>query len=354
MNFKKLIIPSAVVLALVALTVWKLASNKETMEKQAALANEKRVIFPVTIVKPTRQMISQNFEQTGIFNPVHNLMLQSEVAGRITSLKIKEGDYVTQGQVLVQLDNEQTIIDLQLAQSALEKSKSDLAKLEAMLQGDAASKQQVEDAKLGVKDGEAKVASLKRLLRLLSITAPISGYINNFSLEVGSFLSPGAVVAEIVDISRIKMVVKLLDYQVLEVKNGQTVTITPDLYQGVRIEGKIVSIAAKADGSRRFEAEIEFPNNKENPIKAGMTGKALFSFGSTKETTTIPVKCLVDGVQDPKVYLVKDSLAYLRKIVAGGISNDLVEVISGLDQSDMVVETGQLNLSNEAQVQIIK
>lgn len=354
MNFKKIIIPSAVVLALVALTVWKLSSNKKHMAANAAIANEKIVIFPVTTANPKFQIVSQNFEQNGTFNPIHDLNLVAETAGKITAVKVKAGDFVNQGQVLVQVDNEQTQIDFQLAQTALDKAKSDLAKLENMLAGNAATQKQVDDAKLGVKDAETKVASLKRQLRLSSITAPISGYINNFNLEIGSFVSHGTFVAEIVDISRIKMVVKVLDNQVVEIKNGQNVTVTPDLYQGIQITGKVVSVASKADGSRRFAVEIEFANDKENPIKAGMTGKALFEFGGTKQAITIPVRCLVGGTQNPQVYVVKDSIAHLKNIVAGGINNGLLEVVSGLDTSEKVVETGQLNLADQAKVQIIE
>ncbi len=354
MNFKKLIIPSVVVIAAIAFGAWKLGSNKKKMEANAALASEKTVIFPVTVVKPQFQTVSQNFTESGTFNPIHDLNLVAEVAGKITAVKVKEGNFVAQGQILVQVDNEQTNIDLTLAQASLDKSKSDLAKLETMLSGNAASEQQVVEARLGVKNGENKVAALKRQLRLSSVTAPISGYVNNFNLEIGSFLSPGTLVAEIVDISRIKMVVKVLDNQIVELKQGQNVTITPDLYQGKHITGKVVAVSSKADASRRFEVEIEFPNDKTNPIKAGMTGKALFEFGGTKKAITIPASCLVGGIQQPQVYVINNDVAELKSIVAGGIHDDLLEVVSGLDTSESVVQTGQLNLADQAKVQIIK
>lgn len=354
MNFKKLILPAVIVIGAVGFVVWKLSSNKERMETNAAIANKKIVVFPVTVVNPTFQVVSQNFEQNGTFNAVHNLNLVAEVSGKVTALRVKNGDFVSKGQTLVQVDNEQTLIDLQVAQVAYDKAKSDLAKLETMLAGNAATSQQVEDAKLNMKNNESKVSSLKRQLRLSSISAPISGYVNNFSLEVGSFVSHGTFVAEIVDISRIKMVVKVLDNQIVEIKQGQKVTVTPDLYQGDKIEGKVVSVASKADGSRRFAVEVEFPNNKENPLRAGMAGKALFEFGGTKKAIIIPVKCLLSGTQEPQVYVVKDSVAYLKNIVAGNIHDGLLEVVTGLDTSDVVVETGQLNLADQAKVQIIK
>lgn len=354
MNFKKLIIPALVVITAVAFTVWKLTSNKKHMEENAAIASEKIVIFPVTVANPTLQTVSQNFEQNGTFNPVHDLNVVSEVAGRITALKVKNGDYVNKGQTLVQVDNEQTLIDLKVAQTAYEKSKSDLEKLEAMLEGNAATTQQVAEAKLGLRSNESKVLALQRQLRLSSVTAPISGYVNNFNLETGSFLSPGVPVAEIVDISKIKMVVKVLDNQIVAIKEGQSVAVTPDLYQGTKLEGKVIAVASKADGSRRFAVEIVFPNSKQNPLKAGMTGKALFELGGSKEAITIPVKSLIGGTQEPQVYVVKDSTAQLRNIVIGGIQGEVLEVVSGLETSDVVVVTGQLNLADQAKVQIIE
>lgn len=348
------IITTLVLVFLVVLIGWQLNKNKSTMEDNAEIANEKMTVFPVTIVSLQSETLSQNFNISGEFEPLHDLRFVSETAGRITSVKVKNGDYVKKGQVIAQLDNEQVRIDLKLAEANLEKAENDLVKYEKLLLGNAMTKQQVEEAKLAKISAENRVETLKRQLKTSTISSPISGTINGFSLEVGSYLSPGSAIAEIIDVTKLKMTVSLLDHEVILVAPGQEINVYPDLYPEAQLKGKISFVAAKADGSGKYEVEIEFANEKETPLKAGMTGSAGFEFGGEKTAMMIPVKCLVGSVQDPTVFVVNGDTVTSKKIKVGQIYGDKIEVTSGLTPNDKVVETGQSNLSEGSKIQIIE
>lgn len=351
--FRRIILPILIVIVVIIAIVAKLGSNKEKMEANAAISNQKATIFPVTVVNPKNDTISQDFEMNGNFIADHDLNFVSEVSGRIKMLNIENGDYVTAGKVIATLDNEQTAIDLNLAQASLDKAKADLSKYEAMLAGNAASKQQVEDARMTLQSAKSKVDGLKRQMRLSTIVAPISGVISDLKVEKGSYLSPGTPIAQIVDIKSLKMSVKLLDNQVVRLKNEQPVVIIPDLYSNTEIPGKVSSIAPKADNSRRYDTEIKFVNPAKTPLKSGMTGKVQFRLGGSKEALTIPMKCLVGSVQDPKVYVIDGEHAKLVTIQIGSIDEDKMEIVSGLKTSDQVVATGQLNLTDGSRINII-
>jgi len=352
--FRRIILPILVVLLLVIFVVTKLGSNKEKMEATAAISNTKMTVFPVSVIQPTMETITQDFELNGSFIPDHSLSFVSEVAGRVKTLNIENGDYVTQGKVIATLDNEQIRIDLQLAKANLEKAKSDLGKYEIMLQSNAVNKQQVEDMKMTVRTSESNVQTLQRQLKLSTIVSPISGIVSNVSIEKGSYLAPGTAIAEIVDIKSLKMSVKLLDNQVVRIKTGQKVSIVPDLYNTTSITGSIASISPQADGSRKFDTEIKFVNPSKTPLKSGMTGKVQFKFGGTKQALTIPLKCLVGSIQKPGVYVIEGNKARLVKIEIGAVDDDKLEIISGLTTDMKVVQTGQLNITTGSQVSLIQ
>lgn len=353
-RIRKFILPVIIALALVAGAAWKLGKNKEKMAGNAAIANQKITVFPVTVANPLVADISQDFEVMGTFNASHELTLASEVSGRVTSVSARNGDHVSKGQVLARIDNEQVSIDLALATTNLEKLRNDLEKYETMLQGNAVNRQQVEEARLNVKNAESKVATLQRQLRISSITAPISGNINSFSIEVGSYLSPGAKMAELVDVSTLKMTVQLLDNEVVRVREGQKIKLVPDLYPAAEFTGEIVSIASKADRARRFNVEIEVKNSNLFPLKAGMTGKALFEAEGSKKAMTIPVKAIVGSTQDPKVFVVSGNTAKIRAIRIGSVLDGKAEVLNGLDSTDRVVISGQLNIVDGSKIQVIQ
>jgi multidrug efflux pump subunit AcrA (membrane-fusion protein) len=260
-KIRKILIPSIITILLVAIVAWKLSSNKKVMEEKAAIAETKTVVFPVTVVHSKSQLLNQLIEVNGVFNPNHSLNFLSELSGRIVQLSIREGQMVSKGQQIAKIDDEQLLIDIELATATLDKAKSDLIKYEGMLAGNAATKQQIEDFKMQVKSAEARLATLKRQLRATKIVSPISGVVNKLSLEVGSFVSPGASIAEILDISSLKMKASLLDRDVVRFKVGQTITVKPDLYPTSPRNGKITYIASKADASRNYSVEIELANS---------------------------------------------------------------------------------------------
>lgn len=352
--FRRIILPILIGLVILIVIIMKLGSNKEKMDANASITEQKMTIFPVTVAEPKMETVSQDFELTGNFVPDHQLSFVSETSGRVRTLTIENGDYVTEGKVIATLDNEQIRIDLALAKTTLEKAKSDLEKYERMVASGAVNKQQVEEMRMNMNTADAKVKTLQHSLKLTTIVSPISGVVSNVAIEKGSYLAPGTAIADIVDIKSLKMSVKLLDVQVVRVKTGQSVNIVPDLYPNTAITGKIASVSPQADGSKKFNTEIRFTNPSKTPLKSGMSGKVKFSFGGTKEALTIPLKCLAGSIKDPKVFVVQGDKAKLTKIEIGAVDDDKIEVVSGLTQGMKVVKTGQLNIDNGSKVKIIK
>ncbi|MBI3136229.1 MAG: efflux RND transporter periplasmic adaptor subunit [Bacteroidetes bacterium] len=350
----KYILTFVVITLLVVLAARQLNKNKTIMESNAEIANQKLTIFPVSVVSPKTETLSQNFTISGEFEPMHQLNFVSETSGRVTSLKVENGDNVKKGQVIAILDNEQIRIDLKLAEANWEKAKADLEKYTVLAEGNAITKQQLEDIKIAEISAESRVQTLKRQLRVSTIVSPISGTINALKLEVGSYLAPGTPIADIIDVNSLKMQVSLMDHQVVRLKEGQKISIKPDLYADTPIEGFVSFIAPKADGSGKYLVEIEFKNSAKTPLKAGMTGVADFEFDGERSAFLLPVKCIAGSIQDPYIFVVSGDTVKSCQIQVGAVYGDKIEVLSGLQPTDVVVETGLSNLTNGSRIEIIQ
>ncbi|MCB9234758.1 MAG: efflux RND transporter periplasmic adaptor subunit [Bacteroidia bacterium] len=350
---KKYVLPVLGISVLTVFIFWKLSANKGIMEQNAAIANQKMTVFPVTVVTSATETISNNFRVTGTFKPAHQLNFVSETAGRVVRLNRKNGDQVAAGQVIAQLDTTQVSIDLSLARANLQKAKADLEKYQTMLESNAVNRQQVEEAKMAVKNTESRVATLNRQLKLSTIVSPISGTINSLSLETGSYLAPGSMIAEIVDVQKLVMSANLLDREVIHLKNGDKVNLVPDLYPNNTLVGTVTYIASKADGAGKYTVEMELNNSTQTPLKAGMTGTAAFEPGGLQEANLLPLKCLVGSILDPKVYVVYGDSVQPVALKVGQIHGDKIEIVAGLSEKDQVVETGQTNLSPGSKIQVI-
>ena len=345
-----------IALVLVGFVVWKLTSNKAEKEEKTEMANPVVTVFPVTVINAKPENISGNFMVSGTFLPFRELNFVSETQGRIVSLLVENGDVVAQGQLIAKLDDEQVKYDLTLAEAQYQKAEDDLNRFKKMSAEGAVTKQQLADINLGYNNAKNRLNTLQRQSRNASVVAPIAGTINNLKLEVGSYVAPGTMIAEIVDVSRIKMLVKLSDAEILKVKRGDKVEVHADLFMDTKFNAAVNALSVKADGAKKYDVELLIENSEKNPIKAGMTGRASFESGEQKQAILIPVNCILGGVKDPSVYIVnpKDTVVHLTHIVLGLNAEDKVEVVRGVNANDIVVVSGQLNLNEGNKVEIIK
>lgn len=349
---KRIVIIALVIVALVGACSVTLFYNKKKIDAKARMdGNLQRI--PVFIEEIGKTRISGSFESNGSFAAIHELTLMSEGSGKVVDLRFNTGDVVQTGRILAVLDDELIRSQLSLAEVALSKSKSDLKKYEDLLTNDAISTQQVEEIRLGVKKAETDVTTLHKQLDYATIKAPIQGTITKRFIEKGSLVMPGAPIAEIVDVSRLKFIANVAESEAVQISPGQKITLISSLFPGIDYHGTVMSVGVKADDAKRFPVEIEMINNPKHALKAGMFGTALFSIGSDREALMIPRHAIVGSIKEPRVYIVERDKAVLRDIRIGSATDQEVEILDGLKAGEWVVTSGQINLENNSAVSIV-
>jgi membrane fusion protein, multidrug efflux system len=350
---KRITIISLTIIFLVGACTLTLLYNKKKIDEKSHLdGNLSRI--PVFVVRSARTIMDKDFEVSGTFSADHELTLMSEGQGKVVQLLFNTGDMVQPGQLMVKLDDDLVRSNLSLAQAALDKSRKELKKFEELLKSDAVSSQQVDDARLAEQKAETDVTTLKKQLDYASITAPIPGTVTKRLIEKGSLVMPGTPVAEIVDVSRLKMIAPVAESEVMMITRGKPVKITSSLHPGIVYKGTVTSVGVKADDARRFPVEVELVNDLSNPLKAGMFGIAKFSFDGSKEALTIPRHAIVGSIKTPRIYVVENDRAILKEIRIGSANDREVEVLDGLKEGELVVTSGQINLDNNSLVKIVE
>lgn len=349
---KRIIIIAIIIITLVGACTVTLLYNKKKIDEKARMDGNLATI-PVFVTEVKKTMLSGDFQANGTFSAIHEVTLMSEGQGKVEQLLFNTGDFVSSGQVLAKLDDDLLSSQLSLAEAALEKARKDVRKYEDLLNDDAISFQQVEDAKLGLKKAETDVATLRKQIDFTSVTAPIQGTVTKRYIEKGSLVMPGTPVADIVDISRLKLTANVTESEAVRIVKGQKVTITSSVYPGVQYPGTVVSVGVKADDARRFPVEIEIVNNPKSSLRAGMFGVALFTSDDTHEALVVPRHSLVGSIREPRVFIVKNDTAMLQVIRIGRSNDHEVEVLEGLAENDIVVTSGQINLDNNKPVVIV-
>ncbi len=333
-------------------------NNQKETERQTSIIASSNADVPVNIVTADFQSVSSEYSSNGTFAPLQQMQLASEIAGKVTRVLVKEGDFVRAGQTLATVKKDVLEVDRSTANAAYENAVADNQRYENAYKTGGVTKQQVDQSRLQLKNAKNALNQSNIRVGDANVRTLVSGYINKKMVEPGAVVSTGTQLFEIVNTSVLKLQVTVNEAEVANLRLGDQIKIKVSVYPDKEFSGKVSFIAPLADASLNFPVEITVSNNPNNELRAGMYGTAVFSAkesGTQHSYMILPKDAFVDGVSNNKVFVVQaDNTVKLIPVVSGRVFGDKVEVISGLSKGDKVVTTGQINLDNGTKVIIIK
>lgn len=352
---KKGILYTAIAVAVVALIMWKLNSNKKHNEEKTAIVKESSSgAVPVLTENVSLTTFDQSFAANGNFQAVNQIDFSSESSGRITQLMVKEGTIVKAGQALAKIDNQVVSADLEIAQANVDAARTDMERYQRALQTGGVTQKQVDDMTLQYHNAQAKLTQARKNTSNALLKSPIDGIINAKYVEVGAYLSPGTKLFQIVNISRLKLVVSVPEGQVVSLHLGQEVPVVTSVYPEVTYKGKITFIAAKGDETLNYPVEVEITNISGKELKAGMYGTATFSLPKQDPLVLIPRGAFYAGISNNSIFVLQNGKAVSKQVTSGRVFGDKVEVRNGLNEGETVIISGQVNLTNGTPVSVQK
>lgn len=351
-NGAKKAVTAFVIIGIIVLVVAILLRNKATFAEKAkntAVLTE----YPVTVAKVTKETVPLNLSMVGTTYGNQEVTMLSETQGKVVQVFVNVGSYVSKGSPIVQLDDEIKKATLVNAEANYEKSKKDYDRYSELFKEKSINESQLDAAKLAYKVAESQLSIARKQLSDTRITAPFAGVITARMVEVGSVLGTNTQIVTLVDISTLKIKLNVAEKDAFKMKVGDEVSITSDVYPQSTLKGKIKNISDKGDEAHTYPVEVNIANNRSTPLRAGMFARVTFGFSSSSDCVIIPREALVGSMREPKVYVVENNRAVLRKIA---IANDLgtkLQISQGLKDGETIVVNGQLNLKDNDKISII-
>ncbi len=343
------------IIGVLVLIGFVLTKNKASNEaKTAIVASQDSNAIAVRIDTVKKQTLNLDFSANGNFEPNREMNFSAEKAGRVVRVFVDEGDHVSVGQTLATVRTDQLSVDLQNAQANLANAQRDKERYENAFKTGGVTQQQLDQASLMLENAKAKVNLASINVGDANIRATISGIVNRRYIEPGAVLGAATQMFEIVDVSKLKLKVTVNESQVAALKLGDEVKVTASVFPDESFSGKITFIAPKADNSLSFPLEIEIAHNPNNQLKAGMYGTAVFAKGA-QSLIAVPRSAFVGGVNSNQVFIAEgNNTARLKKVTAGRVIGNQVEVLDGLAEGDHIITSGQVNLTDGSKIQIIQ
>jgi RND family efflux transporter MFP subunit len=348
MNRTKIIITSILILVVI---VGALFYNKSRMAARSTGDVLKSIPVSVATVGKMKLADSQSF--TGTIAANKDVSIVSETEGRVTAVLANVGDHKPAGATLIQVDDELKKAAYTTAEANYEKAKKDFERFESLRAQHAVTDQQYENARLAYKSAEAQYIVARKGYNDTKITTPISGVVTSRLVDVGTMVQSKMTVANVVDISKLKVKLNVAEQDAFRLNVGDNVEITTSVYPGAPFNGKIETISAKSDEAHTYPVEISLMNSSEHPLKAGMFARLSFGGLSDAEVLSIPREALVGSFKSPQVFVVDNGIAHLRDIVVSAAIGTRLEVVSGLREGETVVVNGQNNLKDNIPVTVV-
>ncbi len=322
-------------------------------------ASEVEQALPLTIVavhevKPTQRPL--RFEVRGVLEGVQEITVSTEVQGLAVGRAVHEGQIVEPGDTLCHVDPTFHNLNLEQAEAELERTEAALSNAEAVLahvrelqEGhttELEQKQRIaerDQAQAAMAQAQAQVKQAKEQLARCTISSPIYGAINRVFYEDGELLAPMAPIVEIIDLSTMKLIVDLTDFEAAQLDIGATVAIASPAWPGESFEGTVHSIYPKASPlTRRIPIEIHLPN-ADGKLRSGSFVSCVIESATTTPKLLVPAKGVLHDFGTDYCYIAEPDDGYdvvkRRKIRTspwpGSVS--VVEVVAGLEDGDLLI-----------------
>ncbi len=320
--------------------------GQKTSEQQTVIVEEAP---KVTVTKVHAENVPQlsTYPTTVEADIVNNITPQS--ASRINEILVEVGDHVKKGQKLATMD----AINLEKIRLQVANDSIEYGRTKELYEIGAASQANFEAITLAY---EVSKKSYANLLENTILTSPISGVITARNYDEGDMYAMAQPLFVVQNITPVKMLINISESNYSKVKKGMDVELSADAFPGETFKGKVNLVYPTIDPrSHTFPVEI-IVDNKDEKLRPGMFTRVTINYG-TNYRVVVPDSAVLKqvGADDKYVYVLNDDNTVTYTPVKVGIRmGDRYEIISGLNDGDVIVTSGQTRLKNNIKVDIVK
>lgn len=324
-----------------------------------------------------KKKISDIYEVSGNIASKNPVNIVSKTMGTVISVNVNEGDRVSKGKLIIQIDSPEISAMLERTQASIEEANKALLmakaneklayntfkRYENLYKEQAISKQEfevketaylvakgeVERLENVIKQAEAERARVKGMQSYLFVYAPVSGVVTKKFVNPGTNVLPGMQLITIEPEYDLRAEANVDEKVLGLIKPGMKLAVNVEALNKEFI-GVVSEIVPAIDPqSRTFKVKIDLPRNKDLAI--GLYATVKIGMG-TKESILIPKTAIYKKGQLDYVYVVgKDKKLSLRLVRTGNAVNEMVEILSGLNDGEKIVKVITENIQEGAELQ---
>jgi RND family efflux transporter MFP subunit len=301
-----------------------------------------------------KEKVVTGLRYSGTVEPFQSIPLNFQTAGTVEKVLVDAGDVVEKGQLLATLDQTDAKSMYDISFSQYQQAKDAYDRLKSVY--DKGSLPEIKWVEMESKLNQAK-SSLnlaKNNLGKCKLYAPVNGMVGRRNTEPGmSSISIASAPLELVDIKQVYVKIAVPENEVARIVKGMKASFTVSALNAQEFNGVIANISPVADRiSRTYEAKILVPN-PNIALKPGMVCDVQMETTMEKELVLVPYQSVSrDHESKVFVFVVDPSAKQARKqvITTGQYHDAGLEVVSGLEAGQMIVNEGKEKLTDNSKI----
>ncbi len=299
-------------------------------------------------------MKPSHFENTLIVTanllPFETVDIKTPVAGTVMAIHFKEGQKVTKGESLIQIDDRLWKAQIKGLKAQLAAGKEELRRKEALLKVEGASQEEVDAARAGVLQLEARIEELSVYVSLASVPSPFTGKVGMRDFSVGAYLSQGQAITQIAQSERLKVDFSLSGKYVGQIFPGKEVDV---IVNKKIVKAPVYAVNPIVNEATRMIQVRALLDNRDNWLP-GDFARVSLALDLHDSALVIPTYLIIPELGGETVFLCKNGKAMKRKIETGARTDKLALVTEGLAFGDTLLTTGLIQARNGIPVKISK
>ncbi|MEX2596635.1 MAG: efflux RND transporter periplasmic adaptor subunit [Salibacteraceae bacterium] len=331
--------------------------SKELLEIEEIINNSdtsiKERVINITTLDAKPSTFEHFFTIQGVVETDQNAQIIPEVAGRITSIAVQEGDRVSKGQLMMRIDNRVISNQIDELKSRLSLAETVFKKQASLWEQKVGSEIQYLEAKNNFEALTQNLETLQAQSDLYSIKAPFGGIVDETMAKEGEMASPQMPAFRLVNLDDMYIKSDVTERYLSKIKEGDLVEVTfPSI--GITEETEIDRIANFINpNNRTFKIRLKL-DNESKKLKPNLLGELKIRDYINDSTVVIPASLVqMTPTGEEFVFILNDHHAKKQMIKSGMRYNNQAEVLEGLKGNETLINKGARSIREGEKVKVI-
>jgi len=297
----------------------------------------------------------------GTMEAVHGVTVSADLPGTVEKISFESGQFVHEGDVLVELDTRQERAQLAALEAQRDLARANFARTQQLLNAGVIARADFDASTAQQKQTEANVAETRATIERKTIRAPFSGILGIRKVNLGQYLAAGNAVVPLQSLDPIYVDFGVPQQSASQVRPGNTLRVTSEDLAGREFHGRVTALNSVVDETTRNVQVQATLANPGGTLKPGMFVQVQLGFGQSRSVITLPASAIsyapygdsvfvITDLKDPKGNPYRGVRQQFVKV--DGSRGDQVAVVSGINPGEEVVTSGVFKLRNGAAVQV--